>query len=678
MIRDSEGRGCPPRRMTGVQVFPENSNHAMSKSQKSLFVLPDGRSLAVTFYLVASLFFLWGFCNAMIDTMDKHFQDQLGLTKAQSAWVQFAHYMGYSIMALPAGLLTRRLGYKYGIIFGLMLVALGAFWFLPATKISQFWAFLLGVCVIAMGLTVLETVANPYTTVLGPKEFGASRINLAQSFNGVGWIVGPLVGASYFYSEGGVQKAHGQLFIPYVGVGVIVLVIAVLIFRAHVPDIKVEDEYHTDDRQNLGWRKNEGLIFLMLLLNTGAVALSAYLILHTIVPAVTASVLETDVDRYWWVFVALVVVAVPALLAGTRRVTTHSIWAHPHFSGATLAQFFYVAAQAGIFSFFINSMTVDKHNGSSLVPALPPSLAGGVLERKHWIETRTALSGSDIANVSALAERLRVQSDPVARFLYEHLAAGTKELLAGFPGPTSEAALRKGLVNDLNAILHQELNARQGRPAFYDATRFSGVTLSETTRALAAGNLAAENDRLRLNRWLLADWFPGVIDFRDGVLALSDKGAGFLSSVAFGLFLLGRLLGAWMMRRAPAHKTLGTFALANVLLCAIVIAKLGWFSVAGVFLSYFFMSVMFPTIFALGIFGLGSQSKKKAAAFIVMSITGGALMPKLMGRLGDVYDMATSFWMPLGCFVLILLYGFGWSRLSQSKGVVGMKGAGGH
>jgi len=212
----------------------------------------------------------------------------------------------------------------------------------------------------------------------------------------------------------------------------------------------------------------------------------------------------------------------------------------------------------------------------------------------------------------------------------------------------------------------------------YDATRFKSVTLSPATQTLAASEITAENDRLRLNRLLLADAFPGLIDFKDGVLSISDKGAGFLSSLAFGFFLLGRLVSAWMMRRAPAHKMVGTFALANVLLCALVIAKLGWLSVAGVFLSYFFMSLMFPTIFALGIFGLGSQAKKKAAAFIVMSITGGALMPKLMGLLGDHYDMATSFWMPLGCFVLILLYGFLWPKLSQSDGVVGVKSSSGH
>src|ERR1700690_1716099 len=219
----------------------------MSTEKKGMFVLPDGKNMMVTFMLVTSLFLLWGFCNGMIDTMDKHFQDQLHLTKAQSAWVQFAHYMGYTLMALPAGLLTRRLGYKGGIIFGLFMVALGGFWFMPATHIAQFWAFLMGVCMIAMGLTVLETVANPYTTVLGPKEYAPTRINLAQSFNGVGWMLGPWIGGKYFYSEGGVEVAHGQLYIPYVGVCFVVLVLVVLFFMAPVPDIKVEDAYHTDE-----------------------------------------------------------------------------------------------------------------------------------------------------------------------------------------------------------------------------------------------------------------------------------------------------------------------------------------------------------------------------------------------------------------------------------------------
>ncbi|MCL2119405.1 MAG: hypothetical protein FWH27_13365, partial [Planctomycetaceae bacterium] len=180
-----------------------------STEKKGLFTLENGQNLAFTFILISSLFLLWGLCNGMIDAMDKHFQDELGLSKSQSAWVQFAHYLGYFLMALPAGWLAIRLGYKGGIIAGLLMVAAGGFWFMPATYISD-WAqrqriavvsendqavgevtadantdsgagevtiqaaakpprfkpqmiafagFLFGVCVIAAGLTFLETVA---------------------------------------------------------------------------------------------------------------------------------------------------------------------------------------------------------------------------------------------------------------------------------------------------------------------------------------------------------------------------------------------------------------------------------------------------------------------------------------------------------------------------------------
>src|SRR5271169_1063718 len=122
-----------------------------------MFIAEGGVNLFFVFCLVSSLFLLWGFCNGMIDVMDKHFQDELHLSLAQSAWVQFAHYLGYFLMALPAGTLAIKLGYKGGIISGLLLVAVGGLWFIPATHIGSFWAFLLGVCVIAAGLTFLET-----------------------------------------------------------------------------------------------------------------------------------------------------------------------------------------------------------------------------------------------------------------------------------------------------------------------------------------------------------------------------------------------------------------------------------------------------------------------------------------------------------------------------------------
>ena len=273
------------------------SDDPRTAPKKKMFVTADGRNVLMTFILLVLLFALWGFCNGMIDVMDKHFQEELHLTLAQSAWVQFAHYLGYFLMALPAGWLATKLGYKGGIITGLLMVAVGGFWFIPATHIASFWAFLLGVCVIAAGLTFLETIANPYTTVLGPIEFAATRINLAQSCNGIGLLLGPIAGGMFFYSKNAAGESTGSenLWIPYAAIAVIVLILAIIFFFAEVPDIKMEDDYHLDD-------------------------------------------------------------ATPNV--------SHSIWSHPHFVLAVAAQFLYVAAQAGIFSFFINYMT-------SQVPVVP-------------------------------------------------------------------------------------------------------------------------------------------------------------------------------------------------------------------------------------------------------------------------------------------------------------------
>jgi FHS family L-fucose permease-like MFS transporter len=247
-----------------------------------------------TFVLVSSLFLLWGFCNGMIDVMDKHFQKELHLTLAQSAWVQFAHYLGYFLMALPAGWLATKMGYKGGIIAGLVMVAIGGFWFVPATHIAQFWAFLIGVCVIAAGLTFLETVANPYTTVLGPPEFAATRINLAQSCNGVGWLLGPIAGAQFFYSTDAAGQSTGSqtLWIPYAGVAIVVVILALLYYLANVPDVQSKDLYHLeekDDEQRAAPATtrpaNRGLVYSMLFGNAvamiGAVGMILWVILST-------------------------------------------------------------------------------------------------------------------------------------------------------------------------------------------------------------------------------------------------------------------------------------------------------------------------------------------------------------------------------------------------------------
>ena len=451
---------------------------AAGGAKTGMFVTKDGRNVLFTFVIVSSLFLLWGFCNGMIDVMDKHFQEELHLNLSQSAWVQFAHYLGYFLMSLPAGWLATKFGYKWGIILGLLLVAVGGFWFIPATKIVAFWAFLLGVCLIASGLTFLETVANPYTTVLGPARFAATRINLAQSCNGIGWILGPIAGATFFYSKDAEGNSTGSqdLWIPYAGVGVVVIVLAVVFYFSSVPDIKAEDDYRLDDN-------------------------------------------AADVP--------------------------HSIWSHPHFVLAVAAQFLYVAAQAGIFSFLINYITTQP-------PPIPPSWAAHV----------------------------------------DRLAAESPRFLQGF----------------------------------------------------------------------LTGWFEPN---KEGSLFASNKLASYLASFGFICFLTGRCTGAGLLQRYSAHKMLGLYGVMNVLMCLLVFCKLGWLSVACVFLSFFFMSIMFPTIFALGIFGLGARAKK-ASAYIVMAIMGGALLPKVMGAVADRYGMSRGFIVPLACFIFIAYYGYNWPKYSKA------------
>src|SRR5258707_1493742 len=142
-----------------------------STVKKSMFVTDDGQNVLFTFLLLILLFALWGFCNGMIDVMDKHFQEVLHLSLSQSASVQFAHYLGYFLMALPAGWLAAKLGYKGGIIAGLLLVAVGGFWVIPATHIGSFWAFLLGVWLFSAVLTFLATIANPSATSVPAAQY---------------------------------------------------------------------------------------------------------------------------------------------------------------------------------------------------------------------------------------------------------------------------------------------------------------------------------------------------------------------------------------------------------------------------------------------------------------------------------------------------------------------------
>ena len=134
----------------------------------------------IPFILVTSLFFLWGFAHSILDVLNKHFQEILHISRAESGLVQFSVYFGYFVAALPAGIFMHKFGYKKGIIFGLLLYAGGAFLFYPATYTQAFWSFLFALMIIAFGLAFLETAANPYVSVLGPKDQAERRLNLSN------------------------------------------------------------------------------------------------------------------------------------------------------------------------------------------------------------------------------------------------------------------------------------------------------------------------------------------------------------------------------------------------------------------------------------------------------------------------------------------------------------------
>lgn len=398
-----------------------------TKNKQSLFAAPGGKSYLIPFILITSLFLLWGFAHGLLDVLNKHFQGAFTMTKAESGLVQFSTYIAYFLMALPAGMFMKRYGYKKGIILGLLLFAAGAFAFIPAAFLHSATPFLVALFIIACGLCILETAANPYSTILGPAESGAQRLNLSQSFNGLGWILGPLVGGALIF--GGEQNDPFTLTKPYILVGSIVLLVAVLFIFTRLPEIKAEEKEEDAKDVNL-----------------------------------------------------------PAI----------SMWKHRQFVRSVIAQFCYCAAQTGIFSFFINYVT-----------ELDPSM-----------------------------------------------------------------------------------------------------TNIEASRILAFGGMA--------------------------------------------LFMIGRLSGSFTMKWMSPGKLLTWFALADAVCMALVVFSVGTISLYALYISFFFMSIMFPTIFALGLEGMGAYTKK-ASSYIVMGVAGGAFSPMLMGYIG-AENMAIGFLVPLVAFLYILYF----------------------
>ncbi len=386
------------------------------------------------FILVTCLFFFWGFSYGLLDVLNKHFQDTMNVSKARSTLLQASYFGAYFLVALPAGLFMNRYGYKRGIIVGLSLFALGAFLFylFAAADIpndSKFNYFLGAFLVLASGLTFLETAANPYSAVLGKPELSEFRLNLSQSFNGVGAFLGPWLGGILFFSEGGTAGASqlGSVQIVYVIIGIVVAIFAIIFWRTHLPEIKES----------------------------------------TIVSSV-----EQDIKP---------------------------LAAHSHFIWAIVAQFLYVGAQVGIAALFIN----------------------------YCIEA------------------------------------------------------------------DQTINA---------------VTASK------------------------------------------------LLSTSLVLFTIGRFTGSALMKKFAPHKLLTLYAIINMILCIVVVYSKGAFSVYALMAVFFFESIMFPTIFALGVKDLGHHTKK-GSSFLVMSIAGGAIMPYIMGRFATPVT-ANGYLIPFFCFAVVALYGW--------------------
>lgn len=383
-----------------------------------------GEKYVVPFILITSLFFLWGFAHAILNVLNKHFQEVLSITKAHSAFIQMMMYMGYFIMAIPAGLFISRFGYRRGVVFGLLLYGVGSLLFIPGQHYLSFNLFLFALFVIGCGLTFLETAANPYATELGPKETAASRLNFAQSFNGLGCICAPVLAGLLLFSEDG-QAGSGNVALPYVCMGVVVLLVALVFSRIKLPEI----EY------------------------------------------------GVEVDK-----------------EGNKV----GLWSHKLFVFGLIALFAYEVGEISINSFFINYVV-----------------------EQGWMNARDA-----------------------------------------------------------------------------------SVVLS----------------------------FGGL-----------------------GLFMLGRFSGSWIMRRVRAEKMLLVCATGTVITTSLVLLDVGMVSLAALLCGYAFEAIMFPTIFALSLRGLGSHTKR-ASSFLMMSPVGGVVGPLLMGLVADHSSMVAAFVVPLIAYCVVWGY----------------------
>mgnify|MGYP000974679207 FL=1 len=232
-------------------AFASSGNHQLKGDKQTSYLLP--------FILVTSLFFLWGLANSLNGTLIKHFQTALNLNRAQAGIVDSAFYIGYFVMAIPAGFILNKVGYKKGILIGLALYAIGALLFYPAASTRTYGIFLFALFIIACGLAFLETAANPYVTTLGDPATAPRRLNFSQSFNGLSIIFGPVIGGLFIISSKEytndmlnampfaqaeairIEEAN-SVQVPYLILAGIVLVVAVLFSLIRMPELSSSAE----------------------------------------------------------------------------------------------------------------------------------------------------------------------------------------------------------------------------------------------------------------------------------------------------------------------------------------------------------------------------------------------------------------------------------------------------
>lgn len=208
--------------------------------------------------MVISLFFMWGFVHNLDPILIPHLKKSFSLTNLQSSLVDSSVFIAYFLMAIPAGLAVKKYGYKKGIIFGLLLFALGSFLFIPAADTGEYVFFLGALFIIACGLTILETVANPYVSLLGDPETATSRLNFAQSFNGLAATLAPIIGARIILTKGSsdvelnamtdsarqiaLAAEASSVKVPYFVLGSIILLLALIFYFLRLPEIAQSEE----------------------------------------------------------------------------------------------------------------------------------------------------------------------------------------------------------------------------------------------------------------------------------------------------------------------------------------------------------------------------------------------------------------------------------------------------